>query len=224
MSSASDSSPLDPTFSFNSLNDFLDLSDQHDDLPLSNIVEQSTITHAFPLADEMISDIQAASTNAAPTDVAPTDDASTTGIQNFFGLTASDIASIFHRFPQSPLVLSGDPPPPPLHHHSVTLLYHDSSDPTPDQGGVLLLELFYHFHKQEVATVIMLQAARAGLALFLRSGLFPGSPETILTSSWTDICLGAFSVRSDFIPTDIARELTPPVCFSFQVPAIFIIF
>ena len=198
MSSASDLSSLGPTFSFNSFNDYFNLSDLNDDLPV-NILEQSTITHAFPLADEMISDIQAASTDAASTDaastdVAPTDVASTTGIQNFFGLTASDIASIFHRLPQSPLVLSGDPPLPPLHHHSVTLLYHNSSDPTPDQGGVLLLELFYHFYKQEVATVIMLQVAWASLVLFLHSGLFPGSPETILTSFWMHICLKAFNV------------------------------
>lgn len=132
----------------------------------------------------------------------------------FLGLTAADIPNLIS---QTPLALSGDPHPAA---DNLPFLSIIPAPPPPHEFHVVL-ELFYHFCKQEVATVLMLQAAHTGLSLFLRTGIFPGSPEVILSSSWLVISLG-FGVRADFMPANIAHELLPPVCFFFVV--IFIIF
>jgi len=123
----------------------------------------------------------------------------------FLGITASDIPNLIS---QTPLALSGDP------HTAADNLPHLSTISAPPAPGEfhIILELFYHFSKQEVATVLMLQAARTGLSLFLRTGIFPGSPEVILSSSWSFVSR-SFGVRADFMPVNIAQELIPPVCF-----------
>lgn len=141
--------------------------------------------------------------------------------------TNEDIQSIIQNLPSPPSTLaqitplpvpsSGDlssPATPNILPELVTAVV--SSIATPDETQFLLLELFYILFKREVATTIMIHAARVGLSLFLRSGIFPGSAEFILNTSW-EIRSRGFEDHSERMPPRIAEELLPPVRFFFRV-------
>lgn len=145
----------------------------------------------------------------------PLDLANTPATTALLGLSPSDVESIiYHGVSQSLVPLSG------LQSTStrspLALLSVTSQPPSQIQGRILVLEFMFLFFKEQVAKILMLEAARAGLTMFLSSGMFPNSAETILGAAWNSIS------HSHVMPGFIFEELSSPVCSHFCL--MFIVF